>query len=377
MTEQDDVVIAFAALAARHQPPARDPNRQYPYRLVHFDDLRPGTKSTYLVDGVIPRSGLVAVWGPPKSGKSFWTFDLVLHIALGWPYRGRRVEQGPVCYCAFEGADGFHARAEAFRRTHEIKTKPWFYLLASNAKLVRDHKALIESIDGQASAPPTVVVLDTLNRSIDGSESKDVDMGAYLAAAEAICDAFDCVVIIVHHCGVAGDRPRGHTSLTGAANVQIAIRRDPAHNVVAEIEAMKDGPEGASFASQLEVVEVGTDDAGKPITSCAIVPVDAAPASAKSSSGHGGRLTAEQNRFLDILKDAVLDAPPEHKTASGIPGGRIAVSREWIKTCCLAKGWFNEDDNENVRRAKVSNFINKLAGKHRIGATKLFVWPVS
>ena len=35
-------------------------------------------------------------------------------------------------------------------------------------------------------APPVVVVLDTLNRSIDGSESKDADMGAYLAAAETI-----------------------------------------------------------------------------------------------------------------------------------------------------------------------------------------------
>ena len=88
-----------------------------------FDELRPGTKSSYLVDGVIPRAGLVAVWGPPKCGKSFWTFDLVLHIALRWSYRGRRVNGGPVCYIAFEGAEGFKARAEAFRRTHTIKAR--------------------------------------------------------------------------------------------------------------------------------------------------------------------------------------------------------------------------------------------------------------
>jgi RecA-family ATPase len=35
--------------------------------------------------------------------------------------------------------------------------------------------------------------------SLVGSESKDVDMAAYVRAADAIRDAFDCVVIIIHH----------------------------------------------------------------------------------------------------------------------------------------------------------------------------------
>ena len=28
------------------------------------------------------------------------------------------------------------------------------------------------------------------------------------------------MVIVVHHCGISGDRPRGHTSLTGAVEFQ-------------------------------------------------------------------------------------------------------------------------------------------------------------
>ena len=269
MTDEN-VVLAFELLAARHSKP-KD-TTQYPDRLVPFDELRPGTKSPYLVDGVIPLQGLVAVWGPPKCGKSFRTFDLAMHIALRWPYRGRRVNGGPVAYLAFEGAAGFGGRAEAFRRAHKITGKVPFYLLASNAKLVRDHPALIASIDGQMEAPPMAVVLDTLNRSIDGSESKDQDMGAYLAAAETIVQAFDCVVIIVHHCGVDGSRPRGHTSLTGAADAQLAVKRDTGGNVVVEVEAAKDFAEGARFASTLKVVEVGIDDDRKPLTSCVIVP---------------------------------------------------------------------------------------------------------
>ena len=70
----------------------------------------------YLVKGIIPRAGLVVVWGPPKCGKSFWTFDLVMHVALAWDYRGRRVQHGAVVYLALEGGKGFEARVEAFRR---------------------------------------------------------------------------------------------------------------------------------------------------------------------------------------------------------------------------------------------------------------------
>jgi hypothetical protein len=63
-------------------------------RLIPFDEIKLGTESRYLVKGIIPRFGLVIVWGPPKCGKSFWMFDVAMHVALGWQYRDRRVQQG-------------------------------------------------------------------------------------------------------------------------------------------------------------------------------------------------------------------------------------------------------------------------------------------
>ena len=60
---------------------------------------------------------------------------------------------------------------------------------------------------------PAAVAIDTLNRSLAGSESSDEDMAAYIRAADAIRDAFNCAVVIVHHCGHEGTRPRGHLSL--------------------------------------------------------------------------------------------------------------------------------------------------------------------
>jgi AAA domain len=250
------------------------------FQLVPFDQLRPGKEPVYLVKVIIPRSGIAVIWGPPKCGKSFWLFDMLLHVALGWPYRGRRVLQGPVVYCAFEGADGYRGRAEAFRmRFLAEHTGPVpLYLVAAKMVFLTDHAALIDSIRTQLNGQvPVAVALDTLNRSIGGKED-DENMAGYIAAADAVRETFGCVVPIVHHCGVDGTRPRGHTSLTGAADAQIAVKRDTAGNVIVTVEWMKDGPEGDQIVSRLERVVVGTDEDGEQITSCVVVPVDGASA---------------------------------------------------------------------------------------------------
>ena len=65
-------------------------------------------------------------------------------------------------------------------------------------------------------------------------------MAAYIRAADAIRETFHCAVIIVHHCGIAANRPRGHTSLSGADDAQIAVERDDASGIItAKVEHMK------------------------------------------------------------------------------------------------------------------------------------------
>jgi hypothetical protein len=272
------------------------------FRLQPFQSLTLGTGAVYLVKGIIPRHGLTVVWGPPKCGKSFWVFDVMMHVALGWAYRGRRIQQGPVVYGAFEGADGFKARAEAFRQRHlaEDHGEIDFHLIGVRANLVKDHAELIGAIRTQLRGKPAAVVLDTLNRSIQGSESDDKDMTAYVAAADAIREAFGCAVIIVHHCGVEGTRPRGHTSLTGAVDGQLSVKRDMTGNVLVTVEWLKDGPEGDTIASRLESLDVGMDDDGETITSCVVVPVDeqAVPAPADP------KLTKNQQTMFSLLQTA-------------------------------------------------------------------------
>ena len=260
-----------------------------------------GADRRYLVKGIIPYPGLSVIWGPPKSGKSFWAFDLVMRVALGWEYRGRRVHQGPVVYCCFEGQTGIRARVEAFRQKFlgEDSEGVPFFLQPVTIDLVKEHEELIAAIRA-IDSPPVAVVLDTLNRSLAGSESSDTDMSNYVRAADAIRDAFGCAVLIVHHCGINDSRPRGHTSLTGAADAQIAVRRDINGSIGVTVEFLKDGEAGETIASKLESVEVGTDEDGDTITSCVVVETDQPTA----TTAKGPRLTPNQSTMLAILHRA-------------------------------------------------------------------------
>ncbi len=72
--------------------------------LLPFAEIKvDATSRHYLVKNLLASTGLAVIWGAPKCGKSFWAVDLGLHVALGWEYRGRRVQQATVVYAALEG----------------------------------------------------------------------------------------------------------------------------------------------------------------------------------------------------------------------------------------------------------------------------------
>lgn len=349
----------------------REPeNRRPRFELVPFKDVLLSTSAVYLVKGLIPRAGLTIVWGPPKCGKSFWAFDLAMHIARGVPYRGRQVQHGLVVYLALEGGYGFRARIEAYRRTHHIQDAP-FYLVTDKTSLVPDHVGLIADIRRHIGrSVPALVVIDTLNRSLAGSESKDEDMAAYIRAADTIREAFDCAVMIVHHCGVDGTRPRGHTSLTGAADAQHAVRRKDG-NIVVTVEWMKDGPEGDQIISTLERVDLGTDTDGEPISSCVIVPVE----NCTERETQERKVKGAKKIALDLLRKAIDDAGSIPPTSNHIPPNTRTVLVETWRAYAY-QGTITESDKPDARQKAFVRAVRDLQAAKLIGVWGDYAWVI-
>jgi len=293
-------------------------NASVAFPLRAFETIRLETeRHNYLVKGLLANTGLAVIWGPPKCGKSFWAADLGIHIALGWNYRGHRVQQATVIYVALEGRDGFPARVEAFRRHHGVDNAP-FYLLPTSLDLVAESGQLIAAIKAQLGKNlPGALFLDTLNRSLVGSESKDEDMARFLAAAEKVAQELSCAVLIVHHCGIDASRPRGHTSLSGAVEVQLAVKRGGAGEVIATVELAKDFPEGTEIFSRLEPADVGIDPDGDKITSMVVVPAEASAVTRK--------LSDRQRLALDALAECAANVGKAAPSGLELPARTIVA----------------------------------------------------
>ena len=267
----------------------------------------------YLVKGVLPRDGLGVVWGAKKCGKSFWVFDLFMHVVTGRSYRGRKVRQGSAVYIALEGSSGFDNRIAAWRDRNCIESDDDLPLLLINERLnlTEDFQQLIDAIRLQMT-DVVLIVIDTLNRALLGSENDSADMGRFIRAADALGAAFNCLVLLIHHSGVAGSRPRGHTSLSGADDVSIAVTRNEKSKVIrCTVEHAKDFEAGAAFDSNLEGVELGTDDEGDPVTSCVITPcVDS------GADRAAAKLSKTEQLAYDALKRTIRDKGAETEADS-------------------------------------------------------------
>ncbi len=299
------------------------------YPLVAFADVSFTNEISYLVQGLLPRSGLALVWGPKKSGKSFWVMDLALHVALGWQYRGRKVQQAPVVYLALEGQAKYGHRIEAFKQHHDVREAP-FYLLRTVINLVTKADEIIKNIAAQLTSVGMIVV-DTVNRSLPGSESSDEDMSKYLNAAAKFVKQFDCLVVLVHHPGHDESRPRGHSALGAAVDVQIAVQRGATDlEMICELELAKDDAAGTTIYSRLQTREIGFDTNGDPIGSMVVVPSEQSPANTSV------QLSGINKLAYSSLINAIAEAGERPPASDHIPQN-ITVVTEKIWTELLAR----------------------------------------
>jgi len=316
------------------------------------------------------------IWGPPKCGKSFWAFDLMMHVALGWEYRDRHVEPATAIYIACEGERGLAARNAAFwQEKLSSSDDPPFYLLTTRLDLPGQVEQLILDIASQIPPTPVgAIVLDTLNRSIRGSESSDEDMSHYVAAADALRERFKCAVIIIHHCGINDSRPRGHTSLTGAVDAQLAIKRDSSGQIVTTLEWMKDGPEGDEIVSRLGAVNVGIDDTGMPISSCIVEPAigaEAKPKQAKKSAlPDSAKIALAQLRNALAVEGAIPAAAGNGHMPSDTPAIRYELWRQYCYTAGIA-------DTQEAKQKAFTRAATRLQAEEIIKQWDVWIWLTS
>lgn len=268
-----------------------------------------GTPPSWIIKGVLPRAMIGVVYGQSTAGKSFFVLDMLLTACRGIQWNGRRTERIKAVYVAAEGKTGVRFRLQAYAAQHGVELESISLgVIGSTPSLLsaEDMQDLIRSI--REFGAPDVITFDTYAQVTAGSdENSSSEMGLALANCRVLAEAFNCMVILVHHAGKdASKGARGWSGMRGAADVEIEVIREGERRS-ARVTKLKDGEDGAEFEFRLEPVTVGIDADGDLMTSCTVTYDLNAP--------HAVQPRVRRGKVEQAVLDAV-EYLQAHKTAS-------------------------------------------------------------
>jgi hypothetical protein len=345
---------------------------------ILFDQIE-NLPKTWLVEDFLGAREMSCFYGEPGSGKSALAEDFGLHVAGRFPqWLGRDIStHGAVVYIALERLNLVKRRAAAFKIKHNnVQGLPFAIVSAAHdfrdpktATLILETVAEVEKTTGEKVV---LIILDTISRALcGGDENSPKDMGALINTLGRIQEATSAHMLLLHHVPHEADRMRGHGSLLGAADTTVFVQKGTTVRT-ATVKKANDSDEGERVAFTLESVELAK--VCRRVFTAPVV-VDSSDAPENGAGNRAGKLNANQQRFLDILTTATIEAPADVRGIPSVPSGVKAVERGMLKYYLVSNGWIEEADS-GKSRAKISDMINGLAGKKTIGASKQHVWVI-
>lgn len=325
-----------------------------------------------IVKGLIDPGALVVIYGPPSSGKSFFTADLAQHIATGLPWRGRKVTKGLVAYVASEAGSSILKRFVAWRdnRTSEVIERIPLAVLTRGPNLIggTDYAKLedqLSELQQQVQLPLQMTVFDTLSRSMPGGdENKTEDMTTVIRSADDLRTKFNSVTSFVHHAGKDVSKgARGSNTLVAAADVVLQIV-----DCCATVEKVRDGVAGERFPFLLEPIKIGMDADGDPVVTCLLNTSDQPSQTVKKVVIRGIAAIALQALSEEISANG--QQLPE-TSAIHTNGSKAVQLDQWRERFRLRYG----EDKDPASRAKAFwRSKDQLLGAYAISISDPWVW---
>ena len=213
----------------------------------HVADIDPSPPK-WLIDDFLVEHSMAALVAPSYTGKSFLAVDIACSVASGISFHGQSVEKGAVMYVVGEGRYGIRRRVEAFCRdrgfTMTRETAPLHF--SKQGVNFRDPSTISAMRDDLRKVKDVkLIIIDTLARSFGGgNENASQDMGEFIQACDDLMHEFGATLLIVHHTGKDSSAgARGHSSLFGALDTCMTLKKISQHDILLHCEKQKDAPE--------------------------------------------------------------------------------------------------------------------------------------
>ena len=235
----------------------------------------------WLVKRWVQSDALIMVHGPSGGGKTFVVLDWCLRMASGLAdWCGHKVKPGTVVYLAGEGHHGLRGRIAAWKHHHRAgPLSMWLSRDGCDLNTPPGYAKVVEQVHS-LSAPPSIIVVDTLHRFLQGDENSAQDTKTMLDACGALIREFSCAVLLVHHTGVSDEaqhRARGSSAWRGALDIEVSVvpgKQDQPMQIVQRKSKDAELCEPVHVELQSVVIPGWRDEDDQPVSSAVIIQAD-------------------------------------------------------------------------------------------------------
>jgi len=270
-------------------------------------------RPTYLIEDTLNLASDTWLIGASGSFKSFVALDWACHVATGKPWNGRRVRQGKVLIVVAEGSSGIEQRVRAWEELNGVTVGDELTMLPESVyassgvgrgsfgeRVSLDWWTLTEIAGAER---PSLVLLDTQARMATGlNENDNSDMAFWTECVASLRASSGACVLVVHHTGRKGGDARGGSAIDAAQDMEWTVTRedDQAGVRAAKLACTKnkDAADRVEHRLALPVVELGTDDEGKPVTSLGVTVVVEGVVAPEPASMADGLVSDAESRTM-------------------------------------------------------------------------------
>ncbi len=382
----------------------RRPSGVEPIAMQWHGDADPNADRAWLVSDVLFEVGRGLLSGQWGAGKTFGALDLSASVMTGEPFAGKRVaRKGGVLFIAPEGASEIPIRLrglvagklKGFALTqalagHDVNLDrlpiawveecPPLVTSASLDRLVATARAAADRMREEFAVPLVLIIVDTVSAAAGFADENSAAEGQkVMNALGTLATETGAFVLGVDHFGKAVETgTRGSSAKEAAADTVLAMLADRStegtiSNTRMAVRKVRGARCGYEIPYRLDVVTLGENRFGDPITTC-IVEWQASRDASATTQGGKDRWTTT----LRVFRHALDDALEQHGIRAWPHGAgepeQKAAPVDKVRAAFYATYPADGDDDGKRAEAKKKGFqraISSAIGKGLIGSIEL------
>ena len=228
-------------------------------KLYTIAEMLNSPPSSFLIDGLLPETGVAVLAGQSGDMKTFLAVCLACSVATGMKIGNRTTKQKSVLIMLNEGQSGIGLRVKGWMDYFDHQELGAFRIMKSTPDLMQSGSVekYIDSIENEGTCPG-LVIIDTFSKAtVDGDDNNANDMTKAFVNAYRIADKFGALVLLIDHLGKVSKRGvRGSSAKYGAADM-VGLVKKIGDYVQLKVDKQKEAEDGftLTFSRMMQTIE--------------------------------------------------------------------------------------------------------------------------